>query len=319
MHAVVTGANGFIGRAICAALLARGDATTGVVRRQAALAALPTGATPLLLPDYTDAAALLAHLPKAQCLIHAAGSASVSGPHLGAGPHADVETPRALARAAAALGYQRFVFISSIAVLGTEDGGTPFSEATPAAPGWPYASIKLQAEEALLEIGRTTGMEVVILRPPMVYGAGNRGNFPRLMRWVASGLPLPLLRAEQARSYIHVGNLADAAALCAHHPAAADRLFLVADDRDWTTPALVRLIAAEMRKPARLWPMPLPLLRLAGRLTGKSHEIGSLINGRRIDASLLRNTTGWAPPYAAEESLARTVQWFLQADPRETR
>jgi len=319
MHAVVTGANGFIGSAICAALLARGDATTAIVRRQAALAAVPAGATPLLLPDYTDATALLAHLPRAQCLIHAAGSASVRGPQLSNDPHADVEAPRALARAAAALGYQRFVFISSITVLGTEDGGTPFSEATPAAPGWPYASIKLQAEEALLGIGRATGMEVVILRPPMVYGPGNRGNFPRLMRWVRSGLPIPLGRVDNARSYVYVGNLADAALRCAQHPGAANRSFLVADAHDWSTPAMVRLIAHAMGRPARLWPVPIIALRLLAGLAGKTREVGSLTDSLRIDSSSLRDAVGWSPPYETEESVALTVRWFLAQAPRSAR
>ena len=311
MDIAVTGAGGFVGRGICAALAARGDQVTAVVRREAALQAVPAGAVPLLLENLGDEADLRRRLPPAQCLIHAAGNASLRDSGRTGHPQAEVEMARALARAAAARGYRRLVFISSIAVLGTRDGDTPFTETTPAAPGWPYARIKLEAEQALLAVGRESGIETVILRPPLVYGQDNRGNFPRLVRWVASGLPIPLGLADNARSYIYLGNLADAAALSARHPGAANRLFLLADARDWSTPELVRLIARAARCAARLWPVPLGILRALGQAAGKSHEVGSLINSRRIDTTLIRQLTGWVPPHEAEESLVRTVRWSL--------
>ncbi|MDB5807717.1 MAG: NAD-dependent epimerase/dehydratase [Betaproteobacteria bacterium] len=317
MDLVVTGANGFIGRGICAALTARGDKVSGVVRRQAALQAVPAGTTPLLLENLCDQADLRRRLPAAQCLIHAAGNASLGGSGRDGGskpggPQAEVEMARSLARAAAARGYRRLVFISSIAVLGTSDGGAPFTEATPAAPGWPYARIKLEAEQALLAACKENGVEAVILRPPLVYGPGNRGNFPRLVRWVNSGLPIPLGSAGNARSYLYIDNLAHAAALCARHPGAANRLFLLADAHNWSTPELVRLIAREAQCPARLWPVPLGVLRALGQASGSSHEVDSLINSRRIDAALIHRLTGWTAPCEAEPSLARTVRWSLE-------
>ena len=262
MRVVVSGANGFIGEAICTALVARGDAATGMVRRAEAAAELPPRVAPLVLPDYADEAAVRAQLPEADCLIHAAGRAHVLTGKQEADAYrlANVEAPRVLARAAAARGYKRFVFLSSIGVLGKSDSGMPLNEESPPAPAWPYAQSKLEAEQALFGIGRDTGMEIVVLRPPMVYGPGNRGNFPRLMRWVRSGLPIPLGLVRNARSYVYVANLADAAVVCAAHPGAANRMFLVRDGRDWSTPEMVRLIAREMQCNARIWPVPVALL-----------------------------------------------------------
>ena len=316
MRAVITGANGFIGHAICAALLARGHATTAIVRRQAAVADLPAGAVPLVIENYADAESLRQRLPAGDCLIHAAGRAHVLSGDQQASAYrqANVEGPRALARAAAALGYRRLVFLSSIGVNGAHDTGMPFTEETPPAPAWPYAATKLEAEHALFEIGRATGLEIVVLRPPLVYGPGNRGNFPRLMRWVRSGLPIPLGLVRNARSYMFVGNLADATVNCCQHPGAANRLFLVADDHDWSTPDMVRLIAGAMGRPARLLPVPVGALRAAGRLTGKLREVGSLTDSLRIDTSLLRRLTDWTPPYGTEEGVARTVRWYLDSD-----
>jgi nucleoside-diphosphate-sugar epimerase len=311
----IAGANGFIGRAICAALVERAYATTAIVRRQAAVADLPPGAAPLVIGNYADAADVRRCLPEGDCLIHAAGRAHVLAGDQQASAYrqANVEGTRALAEAAAARGYRRFVFLSSIGVLGAHDAGTPFTEESPPAPAWPYAATKLEAELALFAIGRATGLEISVLRPPLVYGPGNRGNFPRLMRWVRSGLPIPLASVHNARSYMYVGNLADAAANCAAHPGAANRMFLVADGTDWSTPAMVRLIAEEMVRPARLWPMPVAALRLAGHLAGKGREIGSLTDSLRIDSSLLRDRTAWSAPYGTAEGVAQTVRWFMDS------
>jgi nucleoside-diphosphate-sugar epimerase len=318
MRVAITGANGFIGRAICEALVGRGYATTAIVRREAALANLPPGAVPLMIENYADGELLHRTLPEGDCLIHAAGRAHVLAGDQQASAYrrANVEGPSALAQAAAARGYRRFVFLSSIGVLGAHDAGVPFTEASPPAPAWPYAATKLEAELALFGIGRDTGLEIAVLRPPLVYGPGNRGNFPRLMRWVRSGIPVPLASVRNARSYMYVGNLADAAANCAAHPGAANHMFLVADGTDWSTPAMVGLIAKAMQRPVRLWPMPVAALRGIGRLAGKAREIGSLTDSLRIDSSLLRTRTAWSPPYGTAEGVARTVRWFLDVDGR---
>jgi UDP-glucose 4-epimerase len=318
MTIAVTGANGFIGRAICALAVARGDTCIGIVRRAQAAADLPPGVAPVVIGDYTDEAAVRAQLPQADCLVHAAGRAHVLAGDLEADAYheANVHGPRVLAQAAGRLGYRRFLFMSSIGVLGKHDAGTPFTEESAPDPAWSYAVSKLQAEQALFEIGQASGLEITALRPPMVYGPGNRGNFPRLMQWVRSGLPIPLGRVRNARSYVYVDNLADAALLCARHPNAANRLFLVGDEGDWSTPDMVRLIAREMERPARLWPVPIALLRLAGRLTGKSREVHSLTDSLRIDSSALRAATGWSPPLGTCEGVARTVRWFMTQAPR---
>jgi len=312
----VSGANGFIGRAVCAAALQRGCAVTGIVRRAAALDVLPAGTAPLLIVDDAQDAAPQAQLPVGDCLIHTAGrSHALHGEHLEAAYRsANLEAPLRLARAAAARGYRRFVFVSSSSVLGAQDQITPYTEQAPPVPYGPYATTKLEAEQELFGIGRATGMEVVVLRPPMVYGPGSLGNFSRLMGWVRSGWPIPLGMVHNARSYVYVDNLADAALTCALHPGAANRMFLVADGQDWSTPQMVRMIARAMGRPARLWPMPVGLLRSLARACGKAREIGSLTESRRIDAALLRRLTGWAPPVATEEAVARTVRWFLDRE-----
>jgi UDP-glucose 4-epimerase len=313
MRVVITGANGFIGQAVCAALVERGHTTTAIVRRPDACTALPAGAARLVIGNYADRAALREQLPPGDCLIHAAGRAHVLSGDQQASAYreANVEGPRALAEAAAARGYRRLVFLSSIGVNGAHDLGAPFTEASPPAPAWPYAATKLEAEQALFAIGRATGLEITVLRPPLVYGPGNRGNFPRLMRWVRSGLPIPLGRVRNARSYVFVGNLADAAANCCAHPGAANQLFLVADEHDWSTPDMVRLIAHAMGKPIILLPVPVGALRAAGLLTGKRREVGSLTDSLRIDTTLLRSLTDWTPPYDTESGVERTVRWYL--------
>ena len=149
-----------------------------------------------------------------------------------------------------------------------------------------------------------------ILNQAILNATGSLGHTDRIVVSDA-GLPIPLGAVQNARSYVYVGNLADAVLACARHPAAAGRLFLVADAHAWSTPQMVRLIAREMGRPARLLPVPLAALRLLGRLTAKSREIGSLTESLRIDASRLHAATGWSPPYTTEEGVARTVRWHL--------
>jgi UDP-glucose 4-epimerase len=315
MRVTVTGANGFIGQAIVAALIACGHVTTAVVRRNVAQTEILDGATITMIGDYADTDLVRRDLPAGDCLIHAAGRAHVVAGDQEAGAYrgANVDGPRTLALAATAAGYKRFVFLSSIGVLGSQDNGRPLTETSPPAPARPYAVTKLEAEQALFEVGKATGLEITILRPPLVYGPGNRGNFPRLMRWVRSGLPIPLGAVRNSRSYVFVGNLADAAVKCVDHPAAANQTFLVADDHDFSSAAMVDLIAQAMGRRSRLAPVPVSWLKLAGRLTGKSREIGSLTDSLRIDSSHLRTSLGWSPPYATAEGVALTVRWYLDS------
>jgi nucleoside-diphosphate-sugar epimerase len=221
----------------------------------------------------------------------------------------NLEGTRRLAAAAASHGVSRLVFVSSIKVNG-EASERPFTESDPAHPEDAYACSKWEAEKALAQIGAQTGLEHVILRPPLVYGPGVGANFARLMQWVARGVPLPLGAVDNRRSLLYVGNLVDAIRHCLHHPAAVGRTYLVSDGEDVSTPELVRRIARAMEVAPRLLPVPVSLLRLAAGAIGRRHEIERLVGSLQVDSSAIRRQLGWLPPVTMQEGLAETVRWF---------
>lgn len=211
-----------------------------------------------------------------------------------------------LARDAARHGAGRFVYVSSIGVNGNRSL-TPFTVDHPPAPVEPYAISKMEAEICLAQTAAETGMETVIIRPPLVYGPGAPGNFSRLLRVVASGVPLPFGAVRNKRSIVAVENLVDLIATCVHHPAAGGRTFLVSDGRDLSTPELIRLLARFLGRPARLLPVPPPLLLLLGRMIGKGADMNRLVHSLQVDISHTRETLGWSPPVGVERALARAA------------
>jgi UDP-glucose 4-epimerase len=212
-----------------------------------------------------------------------------------------------LARQAAAAGVKRFVFLSSIKVNG-EGSEVPYLESDSPAPLDPYAISKWEAEQGLREIAAQTGMEVVILRPPLVYGPGVKANFARLIRAVERGWPLPLGAIDNRRSLLFLGNLVDAIRLCLEHPAAANRTYLLSDGEDVSSAELVRRLAKAMGKPARLLPVPAWAFGLAGRLLGRRQEVARLLGSLTVDSSAIRRELGWVPPYTLDQGLALTVR-----------
>lgn len=249
-----------------------------------------------------------------------------------------------LARAAAASGVKRLVFVSSIKVNGESTfpvaastlkkiphnpplhpQGVPrccattlplakwgtlrsvFSETDEASPQDPYGVSKWEAEQALHRVASETGLEVVIVRPPLVYGEGVKGNFAQLLKVLTKGIPLPLASVHNLRSLIYIGNFVDALRVCATHPAAAGRTYLVSDGEDVSTPDLLRQLGAAMGHPARLLPCPPRLLKLAGRLLGRSDQIERLLGSLQVDSSRIRNELGWQPPFTLQEGLRLTV------------
>lgn len=215
-----------------------------------------------------------------------------------------------LARQAARAGVKRFVFISTIKVLG-EETATPYREDAPLAPLDPYGASKAEAETALRRVAEETGLEVVILRPPLVYGPGVKANFRQLINFVNRGIPLPFASIRNKRSLIFVGNLADALACTVMHPNAAGQIFLVSDDRDVSTPELIRLASSALGTPARLFPFPPGILRIVGRILGKSSAFERLIGSLQVDSSKIRRELGWKPPFTMEQGLAETAAWFM--------
>ncbi|MDM7943748.1 MAG: SDR family oxidoreductase [Hydrogenophaga sp.] len=214
-----------------------------------------------------------------------------------------------LAKQAAAAGVRRFVFVSSVKVNGeaTEEGA-PFTASDVPAPQDPYGISKMEAEQGLREIAEHTGMEVVIVRPPLVYGPGVKANFASLMRAVQRGIPLPLASVTgNRRSLVALDNLVDLLITCIDHPAAANQTFLVSDGEDLSTADLLRRLGQAMHQPARLFPVPPSLLQLGARLLGKGAVAQRLLGNLQVDISHTRNTLNWSPPISVDEGLRRAA------------
>lgn len=215
-----------------------------------------------------------------------------------------------LARQAAQQGVRRFIFLSSIKVNGEETVGVGFKERDRPQPQDAYGVSKWEAEQVLKKVSVETGMEVVILRPPLVYGPGVRGNFLRLMKLVALAVPLPFGAVENRRDLVYVGNLVDAIIACLEHPAAADQTFLVSDGESLATPELIRRLAQAMGKTPRMLRVPVFWFDWIGRVAGKA-TLQRLTGSLQIDTAHIRTTLRWQPPYSVDAGLRATSQWFL--------
>jgi nucleoside-diphosphate-sugar epimerase len=306
---LVTGATGFVGRALVLRLLAEGCAVRAAVRRPDF--PLPAGVEAVSVPDIGPATDWSAALRHVDAIVHLAARAHV----LGAFSREAFEAYREmntlatlrLAEIAAASGVLRFVFMSSARVHGACTTGTPFTETSPLAADDPYGRSKAEAELGLVERARGTALETVILRPPLVYGVGARGNFARLLELVARGVPLPLGAVHNRRSLIGLDNLVDAIVRCLDHPAAAGESFLVSDGEDLSTTELVRRIAVALGRPARLFAVPSSMLRLGGALMGRGEDVARLLDDFVVDASRIAQILGWTPPVPLDLGLARAV------------
>jgi nucleoside-diphosphate-sugar epimerase len=307
---LVTGATGFVGSILCERLAGAGH----VVR-----AALRSDRT---VPDYIaqrvvtgDIAAdadLTAALEGVTAVVHAAARTHVlrdSPDNAALYTHTNTRGTQRLAQAAAQAGVRRFVFVSSIKVNGEESGRAYTADDQPC-PRDAYGTSKWLAEKALQEVAARTGLEAVIVRPPLVYGPGVRANFLRLMRWVDAGRPLPLGSIRNRRSLVSVWNLCDLLQLSLTHPAAPGRVWMVSDGEDLSTVELIRRIGTAMRRRVRLIPMPLGALRAAAVLMGRMGEIERLCGSLCVDIAATRRELGWAPPLPMSQGLARTVAWY---------
>ncbi len=303
----VTGATGFIGQALCTHLRSRGYMIVPAVRTLST-ADVGTVAVGDIGPR-TDWSKALAGI---DCVIHCAARAHVlketAAKPLEAFRVVNVGGTRRLAEQAAEMGVRRLVFLSSVGVLGVHTNGrSPFSASDPPAPSEPYGISKFEAEQVLWKIARDTGLEVVVVRPPLVYGPGVRANFLRLMQLVACGLPLPFGSVENSRSLVALDNLVDLIVRCVRHPAASGQTFLVSDGEDLSTPELIRRIAQSMGTKARLLPVPPPVLRMFGRLAGRHVEMERLLGSLQVDIEHTRQTLNWAPPVTVDQGLQRAV------------
>ena len=310
---LVTGSSGFVGSALCSHLVSRDFNVVATARN------LPNALVPKV--NYHIVTEICANtdwddvLADVQTVIHCAARVHVMRDHvqdpLTEFRHVNTQGTETLARAAARSGVKRLIFLSSIKVNGESTLlDAPFDQTSPAKPQDPYAISKCEAEQALTRISTETGLEIVVLRCPLVYGPGVKGNFLRLLQAVNHGIPLPLALARNSRSLIYLDNLTDAIATCLTHPAAAGKTYLVSDGEAVSTAELISRITHALGKPSRLWPCPLGLIELAGRMTGKSDEIARLLGSLCIDSNRIRSELDWTPPYTLEQGLAETARWF---------
>jgi len=305
---LVTGANGFVGKALCAELLRRGyvirtagrSANIGVAHEGHVIIGVIDGAT-----DWSEA------LFNVDVVIHLAARVHVmaerSADPLAEFRKVNLHGTENLARQAAYAGVKRLVYVSSIKVNG-EQTILPFTELDVPNPLDPYGVSKCEAEQVLHRIAEETGLDVAIVRPPLVYGAGVKGNFAQMIKALVKGVPLPFASVQNLRSLVYVENLVDALILCATHPAAAGQTYLVCDGEDVSTPDLLRQLGLAMGSSARLFPCPLILLKFAGWLIGKANQVERVLGSLQVDSSNIRRELNWKPPKSIVDGLKATVQ-----------
>jgi nucleoside-diphosphate-sugar epimerase len=300
MRFFVTGASGFVGSALSSELRRRGMDVRSILRTQQEI----DGSS-----DWRDA------LQGVSVVIHLAARVHVMH-ESAADPLAEfrkvnVEGTEHLARSAAAAGVKRLVYVSSIKVNGEETiGGQRYSEVSAPFPTDPYGLSKWEAEQALQRVAAETGLELVVIRPPLVYGMGVKGNFAQMMKALARGLPLPLASIGNQRSLVYVGNLVDAIITCATHPKAVGQTYLIDDGEDVSTPELLRQLGISMGCPARLLRCPIRLLEWLGALMGKSGQVERLVGSLQIDSRKIRHELNWTPPYSLHQGLQKTAEWY---------
>lgn len=309
---LVTGAGGFVGRAVVKLAAARSLSVRACTRQPRA--DWPEGVEIAVGHDLEPGTDWAAALAGVDALVHCAARVHMlrdaAADPLTEFRHINTAGTLSLARQAAAHGVRRFVFISSIGVNGAETFDKPFTASSVPAPHSPYAVSKLEAEQGLQHIARETGLEVVLIRPPLVYGPGAPGNFAQLIKAMVRGLPLPLGWVNNRRSFVAIDNLADLILTCVRHPGAANGTFLVSDGEDLSTTALLRRTAAALGRPARLLPVPAPAMRAVARALGKSELAQRLFASLQVDIGETRKVLGWEPVVTVDEGLRRVAAQF---------
>ena len=315
---LVTGANGFIGTALCNELVARGYRVTGLVRSPDHFAELDPAVDIRLVGDIRGQVDWREILPGHGAVIHLVGYAHEIASDSSDEAEAryrrlNVDATTRVAEAAAAAGVGRFIYISSVKVHGEKASPSqPFREDMMPNPVGPYARTKLEAEQVLRRIAERTGLEVTVVRPPLVYGPGVKANFLRLIRSIDRGTPLPLAAVQNSRSFIYVGNLVDVLIRCVDHPAARGETFLACDGEHVSTPKLIRSIAYCLGKEAHLVNVPQRLLQFTGGLGGGAAVINRLVDSLVIDDRHVRDVLHWTPPYTMMRGLEETTDWYHQ-------
>lgn len=309
MNCLITGAGGFVGTSLCSVLLMRDSVLRIALRSPQDLVENSEG----VVVGAIDAGTVWSRaLQGVSTVIHLAARVhvmnDVSEDPLAEFRRVNVDGTLNLARQAAVIGVKRFVYISSVKVNGESTmSGRAFTEADAIAPQDAYGQSKSEAEQGLRQLAADSGMEVVIIRPPLVYGPGVKANFAALMRTVQRGYPLPLGSVHNQRSLVALDNLVDFIITCATHPQAANQTFLVSDGQDLSTTELIRGLAHAGGVTARLLPLPVPWLRAVASLLGKADAVDRLCGNLQVDISKARKLLAWTPPVTVDEGLRRAV------------
>ncbi|MGE0011172.1 MAG: UDP-glucose 4-epimerase family protein [Azoarcus sp.] len=311
LHVLVTGASGLVGGAVITRLTREPGITLRAAYR-AVPAHLPDGVRATQTGNLGSETEWQHAVRDIDVVIHCAARVHVmndtEGDPLAAFRRANVDGTLQLARSAIAAGCRRFVFISSIKVNGESSApGHPYTETMQPAPVDAYGQSKLEAENALFALATETGLEVVVIRPPLVYGPGVKANFRAMMRAVSRGIPLPLSWINNRRSLVAVDNLADLIALCTRHPAAANEVFFAGDGEDVSSTELLRRVGKALGKPARLLPVPVSLITAVASLLGRKPVADRLCATLQVDIHKARTVLGWAPPLSLDEGLRRAA------------
>jgi nucleoside-diphosphate-sugar epimerase len=309
---LVTGATGFVGKAVVQRLLADDESQRVVVAVRRDGLQWPEQVLPYVTDDLEPATDWSLALNGVSAVVHCAARVHVmhdtEADPLTAFRAVNMDGTLNLARQAAAAGVKRFVFISSVKVNGeSTEPGRSFTEADTPNPQDAYGVSKHEAEQGLRQLAADTGMEVVIIRPPLVYGPGVKANFAALMKAVQRGWPLPLGAVHNQRSLAALDNLVDFIITCTTHPQAANQTFMVSDGRDLSTTELVREMARAAGVPARLLPVPVWVLQAGATLLGKGEAVQRLCGNLQVDISKARRLLGWVPPASVDEGLQRAV------------
>lgn len=310
---LVTGATGFVGQTLITALLNKNVRVAAAVREKSE--ALPCDVQQIKIGNMQSTTAWAEAMPKTRVIIHTAARVHVMNDKelnpLTEFRKTNVDGTLNLARQAAEAGVQRFIFISSIKVNGEETvKGHPFTPKNNSIPTDPYGLSKYEAEQGLLEIAKKTGMEVVIIRPPLVYGPGVKANFASMVKWVAKGIPLPLGAINNQRSFVALDNLVNFIIHCIDHPKAANEIFLISDGEDVSTSQLLKKVAKAFNLKSRLIPIPVSLMSTVARLIGKKAVADRLFSSLQVDSSKARDLLDWQPVITMDEQLKKIAEAY---------
>ena len=315
MKILVTGANGFIGAQLSETLANSGHQ----VRNTARSIAPNNPITSEMITCDLESADNLDHLTAGcDAIVHLAGRAHVMSDDPATSESlylsANVDVTRRLAQSAARTGVKRMILMSSVKVNGESTTiDSPFTSQDIPNPQDPYGRSKTEAEQTLWDVASTSGLEGVVIRPPLVYGPGVRANFASLIGIVDRGIPLPLGSIRNKRSFVSVDNLIDCIATALQTPNAGGQTFLVSDGQDLSTPELIRAIASSLHKSPMLIPIPTALLKLAATTAGKRSAYDRLCGSLTVDIALTKQKLSWTPPFTVQDSLQRTVDAFIQS------